>query len=185
MITQKILEDYYECSKAVSAGRFDEYDKAVCDGYHQFYNYLQRSRDKQMCKLRYEMKYSCSMIAEKFRLRSEGAIRSRLSQLISAYNRGDKLPLCSTKDILYGYYYANRAQKEGCADIEDIQVIEQSNRFFRYLQSSRHKSMCEMRFISRRSYKYIAFKLGYCDEGTIRRKINRLIEDYDNANKNI
>ena len=179
MITQKILEDYLNCSEAMSNGRYDKYDQAVCEGYDEFYNYIQRPRDKQICKMRFVKKYSNEIIANKLGLRSESTVRSRIGYLIGAFNRGETLPACSTKDILYGYYYANRASKEGQSDFDDVVVINEADEFFRSLDNDRHLRMCELRFVSRRSYKYIAMKLGYCDEGTIRRKINRLIAEYD------
>ncbi len=90
MISKDILEDYYYCKKAVEAGRYDEYDKAVVEESERFLNSLESSRDRQICKLRFVQKYSHQCIAMQLGRCDEGTIRKRIHKLIKEFNSKEK-----------------------------------------------------------------------------------------------
>lgn len=177
MITQKLLEVYFSDWGTLSNEEIDECGR--------FYNALQTPRDIHICILRFKYRWSYALIADTLAFTDEGTVRKRLKKIIAMYNRGEQLPARTTKDILYSFYCSKKITENPnlFAGNIDWLVLRESEKFFDSLQSSRHKQICELRFVRRRSYQHIAMRLGYCDGGTIRRQINRLIEDFDNKSK--
>jgi hypothetical protein len=179
MITHKKLEDYYsdDPSRTLSNEEIDECGR--------FLEALQIPRDIHICILRFKYRWSYALIADRLAFMDEGTVRKRLKKIIAMHNHGEQLPACTTKDILYSFYCSKKITENPNLFAENIDwlVLRESEKFFDSLQSSRHKQICELRFVRRRSYRYIAMKLGYCDDGTIRRQINRLIREYDNKSK--
>ena len=90
MISKVILDDYYYCKKAVDAGRFDSYDKAVVEESERFFDSLVSSRDRQICELRFKKRYSHQCIASRLGRCDEGTIRKRITKLISDFNSKEK-----------------------------------------------------------------------------------------------
>ena len=179
MITKRMLEECIMCSETMKEGNGSKHDAETAAECDRFLSFLQTPRDKHIIKLRFACHWSYELIAQRLALRDEGTVRKRINKLIDIYNSGGRLPACTTKDMLYGYYYSKKAYDHGEADELDLTVLSECDKFFECLHSSRHKQMCELRFVRHRSYQYIAMKLGYCDDGTVRRKINRIIKDYD------
>ena len=183
MITQDMLREYHNSLKAVRNGSADEQDKTIVNECRSFFSWLKRPSDVQIFMMRFILFWSNGIIADKLHFRSEGAIRSRISRLISLYNKGSQLPPCSIKDMLYCYRYSSRACAEGTGNFIDTLVVEKCDRFFDRIKDTDYKDVFEMRFIKGYSYRYIAFKIGYYDEGTIRRNMDRIMSDYENNKK--